>query len=197
MTDGAGWIVDESLGARLRISEEYVVLEDHWIPRVLEILLEGDGEPETFARVEVNESGPKLVELRFSSVDPDARGIRQADLRGVVVAAVVEDFVAGFTFRVQRDEAGGAEVLVPVVESPAYADALRFVGRMRAGRTSRDITPQLLERVAAVYRDNIAGRPTKAVEHHFQVSQRMAAEYVSRARKRGLLPPTKRGKKQA
>ena len=197
MTDGAGWMVDESLGARLRISEEPVVLEDHWIPRVLEILLEGDGEPETYARVEVSESGPKLVELRFSSVDPDSRGIRQADLRSVVVAAVVEDFVAGFTFRVQRDEAGGAEVQVPVYGSPAYVDALRFVGRMRAGRTSRDITPQLLERVAAVYRDNITGRPTKAVQHHFQVSQRMAAEYVSRARKRGLLPPTKRGKKQA
>ena len=68
---------------------------------------------------------------------------------------------------------------------------------MRAGRTSRDITPQLLERVAKVYRDNIDKYPTKAVQHHFQVSQRMAAEYVSRARKRGLLPPTKRGKKNA
>ena len=197
MTTGTGWIASDSPIARVRISEEFVVLEDHWIPRVLEILLKGDGEPETYARVEVSESGPKLVELRFSSVDPDARGVRQADLRSVQVSAVLEELVAGFTFRVKRDAAGAAAVLLPMVGSPEYADALRFAGRTRAGRTSRDITPQLLERVATVYRANIAGRPTKAVEHNFQVSQRMAAEYVSRARKRGLLPPTKRGKKQA
>lgn len=69
----------------------------------------------------------------------------------------------------------------------------RFVARV--GR--RDITPTLLDKVAQVYRDNIDGYPTKAVQHHFQVSQRTAAGYVSKARERGLLPPTKRGKKNA
>lgn len=196
MPESTAWIVLEELGARVRVSEEYVVLADHWIPCVLEIVTEGDGEPETYARVEVSESGPKLVELRFSSVDPDARGVRQADLRDVQVSALLEDFVAGFTFRVEGS-GENAEIHIPFRETPEFTDALRFVGRMRAGRTTRDITPQLLERVAKVYRENIDKYPTKAVQHHFQVSQRMAAEYVSRARKRGLLPPTKRGKKNA
>lgn len=196
MPDGTTWIVVEEMGARVRVSEDYVVLSDHWIPRVLEIATEGLGEPTTYARVEVSESGPRLAELSFSSPDPDARGIRQSDLREIEVRALVEDFVAGFTFRVEQN-ADGATVHVPTVETPAYVAARNFVGRMRAGRTTRDITPQLLERVAEVYRANIATYPTKAVQHHFQVSQRMAAEYVSRARKRGLLPPTKRGKKNA
>jgi hypothetical protein len=107
----------------------------------------------------------------------------------------VEDFVALFTHRINRDENGAFVGLeTPPEDLP---ELTRFVGRMRAGRTSRDITPQLLERVAKVYRSNIAGTPTKAVQHHFQVSARMAAEYVNRARKRGLLPPTTRGKKKA
>jgi hypothetical protein len=199
MTDGARWIdFSTPFTGRLRVSEDYVVLEDHWIPKVLELDAGGDGDGQhVYARVEVSDSGSKLVELRFTNSDPDAQGIRQADLRNVQVAAVTEALVAGFTFRVDRDDSGAVTVNPPHPDSKAYEDALRFVGRLRSGRTSRDITPQLLERVAEVYRDNISGHPGKAVEHHFQVGQRMAAEYVSRARKRGLLPPTKKGQKRA
>lgn len=198
MTESAEWIVTD-LGARLRASEEYVVLEDHWMPRVIEVSVNGaanDGpDPETYARVEVNDDGvPRLTELRFTSSDPDSPGIRQVDLRDVEVRAIVEDLVAGFTFRIEREEGAPARAVTWYDDAAGH---LRFVMRRRAGRTSRSITPELLERVAKVYRDNIAGHPTKAVEHHFQVSQRMAAEYVSRARKRGLLPPTKKGKKNA
>jgi hypothetical protein len=196
MPERTEWIVVDDLGVKLRASETYVVLEDHWISETVEIVLKGDGEPETYARVEVSESGPKLVELRFTATDPDASGIRQSDLRGVQVSALLEDLVAMFTFRV--DKASSAQVSVAsAAEHDVFVNNLRVIGNLRMGKTSRSITPQLLERVAKVYRDNISHTPTKAVEHHFQVSQRMAAEYVSRARKRGLLPPTKRGKKQA
>jgi len=198
MPDGAQWIdFSDPFPGRLRASEDYVVLEDHWIPKVLELAGGAAGELEVYARVEVSASGSRLVELRLTNSDPDAQGIRQADLRDVQVSALTEALVAGFTFRVDRDETGTVTVDPPHPDTRAYTDALRFVGRLRSGRTSRNITPLLLERVARIYRDNIAGNPTQAVEHHFQVSQRMAAEYVSRARKRGLLPLTKKGKKQA
>ena len=197
MPDGAQWIEFKSQAGRMRVSEEYVVLEDHWIPRVLELVVGGEGDTEAYARVEVSESGSRLVELRFTSDDPDGQGIRQADLRGVQVSALTEALVAGFTFRVDRDDSGAVTVQTPHPDTKTYEDAQRFVGRLRSGRTSRDITPQLLAHVAKVYRDNISGHPNKAVEHHFQVGQRMAAEYVSRARKRGLLPPTKKGQKRA
>lgn len=194
MTGGTEWIDASPIGGRLRSSDEYVVLEDHWIPKVIEFEGGGDGDPYVYARVEVGAAGPKLVELRFLSTDPDARGVRQADLRATQVSALL-DLAAVYTIRIERDE-DGAVARAVTSHGAAFAEHLRFVGGMGPGRP-RDITPQLLERVAKLYRDNIAGYPTKAVEHHFQVSQRTAAEYVSRARKRGLLPPTKKGKKQA
>lgn len=204
MTDGTDWIVpNPEMAARLRISHEYVVLEDHWIPRTIELSANGavnDGpDPEVYARVEVNDDGvPRLAELRMLSTDPHSQGVRQADLREFQVSSLVEDLLAAWTVRLDRDDEGNLAVGdLPFVGTDAYAQSLRLVGRLRSGRTSRDVTPELLQRVAAVYRKNIDGHPTKAVQYHFQVSQRMAAEYVSRARKRGLLPPTKKGKKNA
>ena len=183
-------------GFAVQLSEERVVLEDHWVPMVLRFKTTSQ-EPQLYFEVfcPEHEGGPRLTEFAFVSRDPDSQGIRQADFREVQVSAIVEDFVAMFTVRIERDENGDVVEAVSAVDD--MPGMTRFVGRMRAGRTSRDITPQLLERVAKVYRDNIAGYPTKAVEHHFQVGQRMAAEYVSRARKQGLLPPTKQGQKRA
>ncbi len=184
-------------GFAVQLSQEHVVLEDHWMPMVLRFKTTSQ-EPQIYFEVVVPErhgAAPRLTEFAFVSRDPESSGIRQADFREVQVSAIVEDLLAMFTVRIERDANG--EVVRPSTALDDHAGLTRFVGRMRMGRTSRDITPQLLERVATVYRDNIGGHPTKAVQHHFQVSQRMAAEYVSRARKRGLLPPTKRGKKQA
>ena len=190
------WMDMPNLGIAVQISEERVVLEDHWVPMVLRFKTTAQ-EPQLYFEVFVpeREGGPRLTEFAFICRDLESRGIRQADFRELQVSAIVEDFVAMFTVRIERDENGEAVKAISALDD--MPGLTRFVGRMRAGRTSRDITPQLLERVAAVYRENIAGYPTKAVEHHFQVSQRMAAEYVSRARKRGLLPPTKKGKKNA
>jgi hypothetical protein len=199
MPDSTEWIDLDPHAGRLRVSDDYVVLEDHWMPRMLELsangAVNGGADPELYARVEVNDDGmPRLTELRLVATDPESRGVAQADLREIVVSSLVEDLVAGFTFRL---DGGQGRVIVPAAGTPAFDAALRFVGRARSSRTSRNITPELLQRVAAVYRNNIDRYPTKAVETHFQVSQRMAAEYVSRARKRGLLPPTKKGQKRA
>jgi len=207
MTDGTDSNVDQDYGEwsdwfggdaasfRVRVSSRFVVVHDHYMPSLIELISTPDAEPRIFAQVEVDESGPSLREFAFTSHDPKSKGIRQADFRAIQVSALVEDLVALWTIRIDRDEDGN--VVGPTNIYDDRPGLTRFVGQMRMGRTSRDITPQLLERVAEVYRENIAGHPTKAVEHHFQVSQRMAAEYVSRARKRGLLPPTKKGKKNA
>lgn len=206
MTERTDWIVaGDDVPMRVRADfDDMVILEDHWMPRTLEISANGAAndapDPETYARVEVNDDGvPRLMELRFTCSDPDSVGIRQTDLRDFEVKAVVEDLLAGFTFRGRRDEDGKLvlDVQLPDTNQAEYAETIGFLGRQRGGRTTRDITPELLRRVAKVYRDNIAKHPTKAVQSHFQVSQRMAAEYVSRARKRGLLPPTSRGRKNA
>ncbi len=197
MSLGTSWIVVDGRRFTMETSQDFVALEDHQIPVWIELTYEGDGEPGIFISMQVDENGPKLTELRFMSTDPDARGVRQCDLRDIQIAHFLEDVVASVTYRMERDKDGKVTAYAPLPGSKTHTDAVRFVGRLRSGRTSRDITPQLLQRVANIYRENIDGYPTKAVQHHFQVSQRMAAEYVSRARKRGLLPPTKKGRKQA
>jgi hypothetical protein len=191
--------------ARIRLSGPKVQLESHQVPARLEIKTGGEGEPEVYARVDVDENGSKLTELCFVNTDPDARGIRQSDLREVEVSALLEDFVAMFTtgYRLvpYTSERGvdtyKLEIYGGQLKNGQMDPAFLTVAHgLRRGR-KRDITPALLERVADIYRANIRNAPTKAVEHHFHVSQRMAAEYVSRARRAGLLPTTRRGKKQA
>lgn len=193
------WIELHDMGVRVRARGGYRLLEDHLVPNIVEFSTLEDiaSDPQQYARVEMSDSGPRLTELRFYCVDPDSRGIRQTDLRNTEVSAIVEPLVGGFMMRLHIDETERAASLQPSTDDQAFLLATRFAQRLRAGKTARDITPQLLERVAKVYRDNIDRYPTKAVQHHFQVSQRMAAEYVSRARQKGFLPPTKRGKKRA
>lgn len=184
--DGDGW--------QLRVAETYAVVEDYWVPDKLEITIHGsDGQPEVYARVEIREGAPACTALHFTSAD-DQREVRQADLRAVEVNSIVTDLVAGFSFRV---DPSSSEVAVPEVDTAAYENAVRFIERQRRGPGLRDVTPQLLERVAEIYRANIDARPTQAVARAFNVKSRMASEYVQRARARGLLPATKPGRKKA
>jgi hypothetical protein len=202
---------DNGPEVRVRLYGPMVRLESHLVPARLEIKTGGEGEPEIYARVEVDENGSKLAELRFVSTDPDARGIRQSDLREIRVTALLEDFVAMFTLGhglfpylymgtdapAESIETYGLELYsAGETDNGVEPSFLRVARGLRRGR-KRDITPALLEKVAEIYRANIHGAPTRAVEHHFQVSQRMGVEYVSRARKAGLLPATVKGRKQA
>ena len=73
------------------------------------------------------------------------------------------------------------------------AEAIRSA---RSSKGARRITPTFLARVAEIYRANLDHAPTLAVQKAFVVSPRMASEYVQRARRAGLLPPTTPGKKK-
>jgi hypothetical protein len=63
-----------------------------------------------------------------------------------------------------------------------YAEAERI-------RRRRDITPELLEQVAAVYLSADPSRPTAEVRAAFNVSAPQASRYVRAAREAGLIPP--------
>lgn len=181
-------------GFEIRAAGTYVLIEDYWVPKWIELTVGGhDLQPLTYARMEMRRGAPALVDLRFRSPDDSVREVRQSDLREVQVSAIVEDLVAGFTVRVSE----GEPIEPAFIDTPAYRDALRRLQRSRAGKATRTISPGLLERVAEIYRENVSDRPTQAVQRAFAVSPRMASEYVQRARRRGLLPPTSPGKKKA
>lgn len=58
-----------------------------------------------------------------------------------------------------------------------------------------ELSPGHYRKVAEVYvKAASSGAPTMAVAKHFSVSKGAAAKWVGRARQRGFLPPTRRGK---
>lgn len=187
----------EDDGWHIRAAGTHVWLEDVLVPTWVEVSLGGlDDQPTTFARVEVSNEGPKLVELRLTAAS-DQRGIRQADIRAIEVRTVTEDVLAGLSLRVVPDDVAEVAIRLPDLDSPWFVDNLKVLQRARSGKATRTITPTLLQRVAEIYRANVHDRPTLAVQNAFMVSPRMASEYVQRARKAKLLPPTTAGKKKA
>jgi len=65
----------------------------------------------------------------------------------------------------------------------------------KAGRTKRDLGEDHYREVAQVYAAAVrTGKPTQAVAEHFQVAKSSAAKKVARARVKGFLPATQRGR---
>jgi hypothetical protein len=169
---------------------------DHLLPKRIDVVLPGaGGQPRLTARLELVDKVPQCREITFAS--PDAgREVRQTDLRSVSIADMVEGVYAGFARKITRVEDG---VITAVEEAGeiAYIDAIRDIANARKGKGARKVTPEFLAEVAEVYRQHIDDRPTSAVQRAFTVGPSMAADYVSRARQAGLLPPTTPGKKKA
>ncbi|GGO70682.1 hypothetical protein [Nonomuraea cavernae] len=176
---------------------------DHWVrvgdrllPKQIHVVLPGaGGQPRLTARLEVVEGIPQCREITIASVE-NGREVKQNDLRTVSIAEMVEGIYAGFSEKIEREENG---VIMAVASSGeiAYVDAMHDIAAARKGRGARKITPTFLAEVADVYRANVNENPTQAVRRTYDVSTSMAAEYVRRARKAGLLPATTSGKKQA
>ena len=176
-----------------RVADDSEVIEDVEVPRSIEMTTCGGPDPDMHVRVELRDGSPVLTELSWKS-GPGQHEIQQKHLRQTEVAKLVTDLVVSTIWSEK----------VPVGETPdvtvlrqSKATARRFVDRQRLPRTRRVMTPEFLQEVARVYRENIDGNPTKAVEKTFNVRYRMAGKYVDAARQRGLPPKTERGKKKA
>jgi hypothetical protein len=186
-----GDIKEPDYGVHIRVSGEYEVIHDRYLPTWLELTIEGHDGPNLFRRVEVRDGRPELVAMGWWSM-PGQREIKQKDQRNAPVVSILDEVYPAFVIHVDRDT---KQIPVPVGDSPAFVAARKFVEQARAG--NRVITAALLENVADVYRRNIDHAPTQAVARTFGVKSRMASNYVDRARRAGYLPPTKQGKKQA
>lgn len=149
----------------------------------------GKGNPDMFVKAAVRDGSPQVVELSLIS-QPGQSEVRPKHLREIDLEQLAEDL---YWFEVCEADHNDD----PFVWETANRAANKFIQRQRLPRDYRRIDDSLLREVAEVYRANIRTAPTKAVAKHFGVKDRMAAEYVKRARDRNFLPPTKRGKKQA
>ena len=175
------------------------------VPKWIELTTTGGAGPDMRVRVEVREGSPEVVELGWKA-RPGQREIRPKDLRDVDLARLAVDLYAS-CLEERHPFPLGPDGSFPdddrldkwrtQVRESSYA-ARNFVDRQRRPREHRAINDDLLRSVAEVYRVNVNKRaPTQAVAKHFGVGNRMASTYVQKARERGLLPPTRRGKKNA
>lgn len=177
----------------IRISGEYMLAGNSWLPTWVEIEVNGHDEPNLFARVEIRDDVPRLVELGWRASERQTE-IRQKDLRETAVATILDDVYAMTIIEVRDGEA----VLNVGAEGSEQDRKMRnLLEELRVGKGKRIISAELLSQVADVYRANIDHAPTEAVARTFGVRSRMASGYVQRARQHGYLPPTKQGKKQA
>lgn len=186
-------------------SKERQPVGERLVPQWIEMNTAFGGGPDMHVRVEVRDGSPQVVELGWKT-RPDQREIRQKDLRAVDITKLAVDLYAGF-FELRHPFPKGPNGEFPTDEQldewaakrrKSRQAARNFVDRQRRPREHRAINDELLMSVAEVYRANVNKRaPTQAVAKHFGVGNRMASTYVQKARERGLLPPTIRGKKNA
>ncbi len=141
-------------------------------------------------------AGPWRVELTFGLLDARIqctgvqvshqtadRAISQDLLRRVPLAKLIEE--------VRKDPPQKLTRLV--LPGPFYKVgemAQHNLGLLAPPEIPARLNDQFLERVAAIYRRS-PSKPTTAVAEHFGVSQTRAANWVRRARMKGLIPSAK------
>ncbi|MGW0035735.1 hypothetical protein [Gordonia sp. NPDC003376] len=163
---------------------------DRLLPAEILVRFPGKNQPSLTMRIVVRQGVPVCTELSLKA--DETTEVRAKDLSLVRIDDWMEYVTAACS-----ESAGSSFVTVP---SEPDADALQSVRQAKkAGRTAarRSVTPEILEKVAAIYREHIADRPVQAVMRAFDTSERTAARYVERCRKEGLLPPTEPGRKKA
>lgn len=177
-----------------RVADDAELIENVEVPQSIEMTTSGGPEPDMHVRVELRDGSPVLTELSWKS-GPGQSDIQQKHLRQTTIAKLITDLVVSTMQTNDRVPVGEAPDVTALRQSKAVAR--RFVDRQQLPRARRVMTPEFLQEVAKVYRENIDGKPTKAVGKTFNVQSRQASKYVDAARQRGYLPKTVRGQKKA
>lgn len=166
-------------------SSTVVTVGDRLLPAEILVTFPGKNQPALTMRIVVRKGIPVCTELSLKA--DETTEVRAKDLSLVRIDDWLEYITAACS--------ESAESSVITVGEPD-AGALKAVRQARKA-TRRSVTPEILERVAGIYREHIADRPVQAVMAAFGTSERTAARYVERCRAEGLLPKTEPGRKKA
>jgi hypothetical protein len=156
------------------------------MPRLVTVITVGEQElPQTEVAVETGGDGvPRCRAVRVTSGE-GGREVQASDLRGLSLEDLIVAAVK-FTGTTATGTAlagwGGLDAVRERLQATTAA------ARQARRGVRRRVTPDLLRRVADVYRAN-PDAPTRAVAETFGVSARTAGNYVHDARAAELLPP--------
>ena len=84
-----GDIKEPDYGVHIRVSGEYEVVHDRYLPIWLELTIDGRDGPNLFRRIEVRDGRPELVAMSWWA-RPGQREIKQKDVRNLPVASILE-----------------------------------------------------------------------------------------------------------
>lgn len=178
-------------GCEYRVSTQFEVFDGRRMPLWVEVesvsRKQDLGEPSWFARVELHDGKPKIVNIGFESGDGE-REVKYPDFRRTHSAVYV--FYAAFVA-----ELGPDGEPIRRFDKESEIRVADFIEQRRTGR--RRLKTEDYKYAAQVYRDNFDGTPTQAVADAFDVGIRRAGDIVKQCRVRGFLSKeTKQGKKK-
>ncbi len=147
------------------------------------------------------DAGPWLVELTFGVLDGRVQCTGLQLFHRSAAQAVTQDLVrrlplARLIEEVRKDPPRDLTSLV--LPGPFYVVgemATHNLGLLSPPEIPARLDEEFLGRVAGIYRRS-PSKPTTAVAERFGVSQTRAANWVRRARSKGLLPPARHGREQ-
>lgn len=165
------------------------------LPKQIDVVLPGDGvQPRLTARLALVDGVPQCRQVSIDSVE-GGREVKQLDLRAFSVADMVENLYAAFSAKIVSEK-DGYITTAPTWGELAHDDAVRDIMDTRKGKGARKITEEFLREVAQVYVEHADKNPTQAVQRRFEVSPRMAGNYIRRARDLDLLPEVTDGRRK-
>jgi hypothetical protein len=157
------------------------------------------------AQMELQAPGGHKPRAGFPEIVEATRAVHLNDLREIGLQALID-----------RERSNGAKRYVEYVRlhgkppGPDVTDGIeRWTWEAIEGRAAEpfthparrgpDVTPDEYQMVAEIYQRAYAAgeNPREAVAEHYSISPDAAAKRVQRARERGWLPPTERGRARA
>jgi hypothetical protein len=172
--------------------DDWVPVGDRWVPRQILVHSPVPDQPDLTLKIEVRQGIPVYTEVIVRS-RPNGPDVRKRDL-DIPLDDWLEQFV-GVCSMIGKDFDSSGKPGRLVKQPSDRRAAMVNARRVRSGRPR--LASDRLQKVALLYREHIADRPTEAVSRAFGVSHRTAARYVQQARGAGLLPDTTPGKRKA
>ena len=171
-----------------------VRIVDVWLPQQVDaVLYGGDRTPRVELTIEVRNGVPGYTRVEISTPAHTGRHLISRDM------TVVRDQLTYWLDLIV--EAVAQPTDAEPIAAPSWADRTVTRDSVSAARRPqrRQITPELLADVAALYRANITGSPIDAIKRALGCSTRTAARYVEMCRsdEYQLLPKTTRGQRKA
>lgn len=167
---------------------------DVWLPqRVDAVLYGGERAPRVELTIEVRSGVPGYTRVELSTPAHVGRHLISRDM------TVVRDQLTHWLDMIVEAVAQPSDA--EPIAAPSWVDRAVTRDSVTAARRPqrRQITPELLADVAALYRANITGSPIDAIRRALGCSTRTAARYVEMCRsdEYQLLPKTTRGQRKA